>query len=124
MSRSEVVLLVEDEPLVLMSAADLLAGAGFEVLTATNIDSAASALEERPETAVVITDINMHEGGNGIDLAWSIAERSPHVRIIIVSGQHRPAREDYPAGALFLTKPYAPGALVTLARDNPDLVQP
>lgn len=123
MSKADVVLLVEDEPLVLMSAADLLAGAGFEVLTATSVGTAISAIEERPETSVVITDINMENGRDGIELAWLIAERSPQMRVILVSGQERPAREDYPPAAIFLTKPYAPGALVTLARDNPDLVQ-
>ena len=123
MSMTEVVLLVEDEPLILLSAAELLSSEGFEVLLASSTDKAAAILEERPETGLVVTDINLGEGSTGIELAWQLSRTRPHVRVILISGQQRPARDQYPAEAIFLTKPYAPGALVSLARRNPDLVQ-
>ncbi len=123
MSMAEVVLLVEDEPLILLSAAELLSSEGFEVLLASSIDKAAVILEERPETSLVVTDINLGDGSTGIELAWSLSRTMPHVRVILISGQERPARDQYPAEAIFLTKPYAPGALVSLARRNPDLLE-
>ena len=123
MSMTEVVLLVEDEPLILLSAAELLSSEGFEVLLASSTDKAAVILEERPETSLVVTDINLGDGSTGIELAWYLSRTMPHVRVILISGQERPARDRYPAEAIFLTKPYAPGALVSLARRNPDLVQ-
>jgi DNA-binding NtrC family response regulator len=123
MAVTEIVLLVEDEPLILLSVAELLSSEGFEVLSASSSDEAAATLEARPETSVVVTDINLGDGNSGIDLAWKLARSMPHVRVILISGQERPARDQYPAEAIFLTKPYAPGALISLTRRNPDLVQ-
>jgi hypothetical protein len=36
------------------------------------------------------------------------------VRLIIISGEQRPPKEAYPDGALFVTKPCADGALLSL----------
>ncbi len=109
-----VVLLVEDEPLVLLSTADLLGAAGYEVLKAEDSKAAVALLEQRPETSTLVTDINVPGRREGIDLAWLVAERWPHVRIVIVSGQERPKSEEYPQKAVFFTKPYADGALLTM----------
>jgi DNA-binding NtrC family response regulator len=114
------VVLVEDEPLVLRSTADLLADDGFEVAEACGYDEALAAIEAAPETAVLVTDISLEGERDGIALARSVAERWPHIRILIVSGQVRPTGADYPETALFFTKPYAPGALLTMVKDCAD----
>ena len=57
---SPVVLLVEDEPLVRMTAADGLEEAGFQVLEAANADVALKVLEVRSdEVQVLFTDVDM-----------------------------------------------------------------
>ncbi len=114
------VLLVEDEPLVMQIAAELLTEDGFEVGQAESYEQALLELEARPDTAVVVTDISMPGQRDGIGLAQIVAERWPDMRIIIVSGQVRPSGNDYPSSAIFLTKPYAPGALLTLVK-QPDI---
>jgi two-component system, response regulator PdtaR len=116
-AAAKTVLLVEDEPLVLRTTADLLEHDGFQVVGASNYDEAVAALEAQPDTAMLVTDISIGGEGDGVQLARWVAERFPHVRILIVSGAVRPSGDAYPKEAIFFTKPYAPGALLTIVRD-------
>ena len=66
--HSPVVLLVEDEPLVRMAAADDLQDAGFHVLEAANADVALAVLEScSDDVQVLFTDIDMPGSMNGLD---------------------------------------------------------
>jgi len=117
MSESSVpILLVEDDPLVLDTTAELLSDGGCEVRRCCNADEALAALHEGPLPAVLVTDISLASGRSGLDLARMVAERWPQVRLLIVSGAARPQREDYPEQALFFTKPYAGGALLAMVK--------
>ncbi len=111
------VLVVEDEPLVLETTVDLLVDAGFEVVRARTCEEAMAALESGYHPSVMVTDISLAEGGDGIELARCVSDLWPDINIVLVSGAQRPKRDDYPAGALFFTKPYAPGALVQVCRE-------
>ena len=117
MTTATTVLLVEDEPLVLQSTSDLLEHDGYRVVGATNYREAVAALEAEPDTAVMVTDISIGGEGDGVQLARLAAERFPHVRTVIVSGAVRPPGDTYPKEAIFFTKPYAPGALLTIVKD-------
>ena len=108
------VLLVEDDPILLEFTAMELADGGLEVIRATGCDQALAVLEQGPLPSVVITDIGLKNGRSGLELARTVAERWPQVRLIIVSGEQRPLRDDYPEGAVFFTKPYAEGALLAM----------
>lgn len=112
------ILLVEDDPIVLESTAELLADGGCAVRRATCVEEAMIALAEGPPPAVLVTDISLANDRSGLDLARVVAERWPEVKVLIVSGEHRPAREDYPESALFFTKPYAQGALLAVVKDR------
>ncbi|MGH6935913.1 MAG: response regulator [Methylocella sp.] len=68
-----VVLIVEDEPLVRVAGADLLAKAGFEVLEAGNADEALRILEAAPEVRVVFSDVEMPGSLDGLGLARTSA---------------------------------------------------
>ena len=111
------VLVVEDEPLVLESTVDLLVDAGFGVVRARTCEEAMKALEGGFQPSVMVTDISLAEGGDGIELARCVSDLWPDIAIVLVSGRERPERKDYPEGALFFTKPYAPGALVQVCRE-------
>ena len=113
------ILLVEDDPLVLRTTADLLVDDGYEVTEATGCEEAIAFLEAEPETQVLVTDINLTCEGEGVSLAKLVAERWPHIRIVLVSGASRPAAGEYPERAIFFTKPYAPGALLHVV-SSPD----
>jgi DNA-binding NtrC family response regulator len=113
------ILLVEDEPLVLRNTADLLIEDGYDVAECTGCEEALARLEAEPDTAVLVTDLNVACPGDGMSLARIAAERWPHLRIVMVSGGLRPAQGSYPERAIFFTKPYAPGALLHVV-SSPD----
>ena len=117
-TAAQPVLLVEDDPIILDCTAEMLVEGGCAVTRATNVGEALALLETGPVPPVVITDISLADGSSGLDLARTIAERWPGTRVLIVSGAERPKREDYPERAIFFTKPYAQGALLTMVRDT------
>ena len=81
----QVVLIVEDEALVRMTALDMIEEAGFEILEATNADEAILLLEARRDITVVFTDIEMPGSMNGLRLAEAIRGRWPPIK----SSRHR-----------------------------------
>jgi CheY-like chemotaxis protein len=85
-SHRPVVLAVEDEPLTLMLAVDMIRDAGFEPLWASNADEAIRILESRDDIRIVFTDINMPGSMDGLKLAQAVRGRWPLVKIIVTSG--------------------------------------
>ncbi|HEY8031037.1 MAG TPA: response regulator [Methylocella sp.] len=106
-----VVLIVEDEPFVRLTGADLLAEAGFEVLEAGNAGEALRILEATPDVRVVFSDVDMPGSLDGLDLARNICRRWPSIGIVLTSG-HRIRTEIIPRGSRFLPKPYGGPVLV------------
>ena len=66
---AKTVLVVEDDPLVLLSAVAMIEDAGYDVLEATNADEAIALLEAHPQIRVVFTDIEMPGSMDGLKLA-------------------------------------------------------
>ncbi len=106
-----VVLIVEDEPLVRLTGADLLVEGGFEVLEAGNAGEALRILEATPEVRVVFSDVEMPGSLDGLGLARCICQRWPDIGIILTSG-NRIRAETIPCEGRFLPKPYDGKALV------------
>jgi two-component system, response regulator PdtaR len=106
-----VVLIVEDEPLVRLTGADLLADAGFEVLEASSADEALRILEATEEVRVVFSDVEMPGSLDGLGLAHNICRRWPSIGIVLTSGHH--IREEMiPGDGRFVPKPYDGQAVV------------
>lgn len=112
------ILLVDDEPLVLRTTAELLADGGYNVVSAGGYDEALACLAAEAAPDVLVTDIRLGGPHDGIELACEAARRRPDLRIVIVSGEVRPQGGDYPGRAIFFTKPYAPGALLAIVADG------
>ena len=106
-----VVLIAEDEPLVRLTGADLLADAGFDVLEAGNADEALRILEATPAVRVVFSDVEMPGSLDGLGLARNICQRWPSIGIVLTSG-HRIRAETIPRDGKFLAKPYDGQVLV------------
>jgi CheY-like chemotaxis protein len=100
------VLVVEDEPLLLMAAVDLVEDAGFEALEAKNAAEAVSILETVPQIRILFTDIDMPGTMDGVMLAAVVRDRWPPIEIIIVSGMKSPAAHELPERGVFFAKPY------------------
>jgi DNA-binding response OmpR family regulator len=112
------VLLVEDDPSLLEFLAELLIGDGLQVARARTAVEALALLESGPLPTILVTDIHLAGTLSGLDLARSVAEGWPAVRLLIMSGECRPAHDQYPPRALFFTKPFAPGALIAVVRSS------
>ena len=108
-----VVLLVEDEPLVRLLAADLLVEARFRVIEAANAEEALTVLQAGVEVDVLLSDVEMPPGINGYALAQQVHEQWPEIEILITSGREWPTEGDLPLGAAFLAKPCPNEALVS-----------
>ena len=106
MAKRPIVLIVEDEFLLRMSAVAMIEDAGFEVLEAGDADEAITMLESRSDIRLVFTDIQMPGSMDGLKLAAAVKGRWPPIKIIATSGRHLICDSDLPEGALFLSKPY------------------
>lgn len=102
------VLVVEDEPFLLMTAIDIVEGAGFEAIAARDADEAIRLLESIPDIRILFTDIHMPGSMDGLKLAAAVRRRWPPIEIIIVSGMKRPDAAEMPERSVFFSKPYDP----------------
>jgi CheY-like chemotaxis protein len=100
-----VVLVVEDEMLLRMRAVDMVEDAGYTSVEAVDADEAVAILESRSDIALMFTDIQMPGSMDGLKLAHTVHKRWPPIKIILVSGQLKPANLDIPANSRFYGKP-------------------
>ena len=100
------VLVVEDEPLLLMMALDLVEDIGFEVFEATNADDALRLLEAEPGIRIIWTDIDIPGSMNGLVFATAVRERYPPIEILVVSAMAKPLLHQMPERGIFFTTPY------------------
>jgi CheY-like chemotaxis protein len=107
-----VVLVVEDEMLLRMRTVDMVEDAGFASIEAVDADEAVAILESRSDIALLFTDIQMPGSMDGLTLAHAVHERWPPIKIILVSGQLRPANIDIPADSRFFGKPLEAGEMI------------
>ena len=90
--KGELILFVEDEPYVLEVGKQVLEELGFEVLTATDGESALLTYREHAgRIKLVLSDIVMPKL-DGIKLAKRLKEEDPEIKVIGVSGY--PLRKD------------------------------
>src|ERR1700694_3921785 len=95
------VLVVEDDEVLRMCAAEVVADAGFTPVEAVNADEAVAILESRSDIALVLTDIQMPGSMDGLGLARTVNDRWPAIKIILVSGRVKPTSTDIPPDSRF-----------------------
>lgn len=103
---SAVVLVVEDEGLLRMLAVDILEDTGFTVVPVATADEAWPILESRDDIGVLFSDVNMPGSMDGLTLAARVAERWPHIRLVLTSGRSGLSRDEVPDNGRFVQKPY------------------
>ena len=110
-AASRTILVVEDETLIRLLAADSLEESGYRVLEAADATEALRILEEHDEVDVLFTDVNMPGPLDGLDLAGMMHDRRPDLGLIITSGRGTPDLARLPLTSLYLAKPYRPQQL-------------
>jgi PAS domain S-box-containing protein len=104
--RRPVVLVVEDDALVRMSAADMIESLGFTPIQAADASQALASLNGDGRIDILFTDIGL-PGMRGPELAVTAAGLRPNLKIIFSSGYGEGAEgADAVEGAVHLGKPY------------------
>src|SRR5918994_5115585 len=101
LSGLTVVLVAEDEALVRMFTADFLAKAGYTVVEAPNAAEAIRELESDANVRVLLSDVEMPGGMDGLELAREVQRRWPGMVILVTSGRVRPTRDELPGNIDF-----------------------
>ncbi len=119
-SNQKEVLIVEDEAIIRMVAADALTDCGIVAWEAGDAEEALNALNQHPSISLLFTDVNMPGDMNGIDLARRVHEVRPDVELIITSGATIIANDYLPDHGTFLLKPYPVDRLVHIVATKLD----
>jgi signal transduction histidine kinase len=101
------VLLVEDDREVSALTRELLASLGFSVIHVTSAEAALGALHDARGIDVVLTDIMMPGGVNGLQLAREIRRRHPRLPIVLTTGYVEAAADLEDGEFELLLKPYS-----------------
>jgi PAS domain S-box-containing protein len=124
------VLLVDDEAGLLDIASAFLNKLGYTTLVANDAAQALRVLAETPQIDLMLTDIIMPGGMNGVDLARTVRELMPSIKIIYTSGFPSDAlalKNFTLEGGTLLNKPYRLaelGAAINLAMSEREDLQP
>lgn len=100
-----VVLVVDDEPLLLEIMCSMLEELGFEAICLECPIKGLKRIEEDQRIAMVITDIQM-PAMTGFELADQARARRPELSVVLMSGAH-PGRPGFPV----IKKPFSQAQL-------------
>lgn len=119
--RGETLLVVEDEPILLLLVQGILERNGYEVLAAGNAAEALLLWERhRNDVDLLLTDISLPDGINGRELAARLQDQKPELKVIYASGYAADSLSREIAGLSdgvnYLQKPYRPEKLAQAVR--------
>jgi CheY-like chemotaxis protein len=114
------VLLVEDEFLICDMMAEVLTQHGFEVHAAANAHDALEHLTCGAPCDILLTDLNLGPGIDGVALAKKVRELRPDLPVVYVSGSYNRLDEFQAVpGARFVAKPCNPDRLCAILSQMP-----
>lgn len=115
-TRTETILLVEDEAFVREVTCEVLRSAGYQVLTAKNADEAMQAHERQSgEVDLLLTDVVL-PGEDGLAVANRLTEWSPGLKVLYVTGYGERMRLGCADGSDWLAKPFSSEVLLARVR--------
>ena len=102
------VLIIEDEPIIALDLENLVTELGHEVVgtAATRDDAVAKALAEKP--GLILADINLGEGGSGIDAVSRILDSFDVPVIFITAYPEKLLTGERPEPTYLIAKPFLP----------------
>ena len=63
---------------------------------------------------IVVTDIYMRGGLDGVEFARRVTRQFPGMRVVLITGRQLPSLDDVPDGTLLMLKPFAGEYLLSL----------
>ena len=112
----QVILVVEDSPLIRLNAVSAFEEAGFGVLEAGSADAAVALLEDGASVCLVFTDVSMPGTMDGLELVVFVRSRWPAIKLIVASGKTIIEEGQLPEDVVLFRKPYSDAAIVEAAR--------
>lgn len=106
------VLIVEDEPIIRLYEAELAEVAGFNTLEAHDANAALARLNGPDPIDILLTDVKMPGGVDGLELVGIVKERWPHIRIVVVSSHVDSTLPTDFSDITYLRKPFTERELV------------
>ena len=108
--RSEMILLIEDDPILLELVSDSLGDLGYQISTASDGDQACQIIERSAgRVRLVIADVLLAGGETGPEVVARIKAQQAELATIFISGHTREYWGDthgFPDDAIFLRKPF------------------
>ncbi|HEX7653231.1 MAG TPA: PAS domain S-box protein, partial [Verrucomicrobiae bacterium] len=119
---SETILLVEDDSSVRKVTRKFLLAHGYTVLEAANgVEARQVWQENRERIDLLLTDLLMPEGINGLDLSRQLQADRPQLKVVYVSGYSADLMGHWPVNSPaenFLPKPVKPALLLATIRQQ------
>ena len=117
-NQTRCLLLVEDDVLVRMTVALMLEDDGFGVIEAGTADEALRLVQQGLDAPVMVTDVDLGAGRNGMQLADQMRLLRPDIAVVFITGRpaslaHRPLN---PREAV-LAKPFEGSDLTRLVME-------
>jgi two-component system, response regulator PdtaR len=107
--RKARILVVDDEPLLRLTAALLLEEAGHDVVEASTGDEAFALIEARPGRFThLFTDVQMPGVLNGLRLASLVSTLHPDITVVVTSGDASLDEDAQEHCSRFIPKPWTP----------------
>lgn len=112
------VLIVEDEPMTRMAAADAITDTGLETREAGDAKEALQVLDNHSDIGILFTDIDMPGPMDGLGLAEQVHKDWPAVELIVTSGATTVKDSDLPDNGTFISKPYRATRLIEVVKQK------
>jgi len=101
------ILLVDDDDEVCDVVASMLISLGYSVTTAHDAEQALRLFDDTENIDILVTDLVMPGGTNGIELARAVRQRHPNLPLVLITGYSATLSHDEPIrGAVVLNKPF------------------
>jgi two-component system, response regulator PdtaR len=116
MSRSTVVI-VEDEPLVRLTATSLFEDAGIKVVEFADGDAAINYVRDhKGDVAAIFTDVYLPGETSGLELAGIVSEVCPDIAVLVTSGLHARTPDNLGPRVRYVPKPWHPADVLNTMR--------
>ncbi len=105
-------LLVEDEELIRVLLAEVLAEAGWDVTEAMSGDAALALLHQK-SFDLLVTDVHMPSRADGYEVARQAREQSAELPVIVTTGRPEPGQPTLGGAMALVPKPFRIDAMLS-----------